>query len=54
MHVLVVSTPKPPIPPSELDWHERHKDEFTAFGLFPGGAIFGQLREAVAAQAAGS
>jgi hypothetical protein len=49
MHVLVVATPQHPIPPTELpgmvdaatDWHERHKDELQAFGLFPGGGGFG-------------
>jgi hypothetical protein len=51
MHVLVVSLPQHPIPPSELpgivdgamDWHSRHKDEFEVFGLFPGGGGFGVL-----------
>jgi hypothetical protein len=49
MHVLVVATPRHPIPPADLpgvvegalDWHERHKDELEAFGTFPGGGGFG-------------
>jgi hypothetical protein len=49
MHVLVVATPQHPIPPAELPglvegaaaWAERHKEDLTAFGLFPGGGGFG-------------
>ena len=51
MHVLVVATPRDPIPPDMLGgmidgalaWYDRYADKFTAFGTFPGGGGFGVL-----------
>ncbi len=48
MNVLVVATPKHPIPPEllggmvdgALAWYERYKDRFQAFGNFPSGGGF--------------
>lgn len=49
MHVLVVATPRFPIPPDELptivdgalEWFDRHRGELEHFGTFPGGGGFG-------------
>jgi hypothetical protein len=49
MHVLVVATPRDPIPPEHLGpmidaslaWYDRYADKFIAFGTFPGGGGFG-------------
>ena len=48
MNVLVVATPRDPIPPDmigpmvdgALAWYERYKDRFQAFGNFAGGGGF--------------
>jgi hypothetical protein len=48
VNVLVVATPKHPIPPEllggmvdgALAWYERYKDRFQAFGNFPSGGGF--------------
>jgi hypothetical protein len=48
MNVLVVATPRDPIPPDMLGpmvdgalaWYERYKDRFQAFGNFAGGGGF--------------
>jgi hypothetical protein len=49
MHVLVIGTPKFPIPPEQLGsvvdgaiaWSEKHADSIEIFGGFPGGGGFG-------------
>lgn len=54
MHVLVVATPKFPIPREELpgmlgaaiEWHERHKDQLESFGTFAGGGGYGVVNVA--------
>ena len=51
MNVLVVATPKHPVPPDQLGpmidgalaWYERYQDRFDAFGNFPGGGGFAVL-----------
>ena len=48
MNVLVVATPKHPVPPDQLgpmidgamEWYERYQNRFQAFGNFPGGGGF--------------
>lgn len=54
MQALVIGLPKFQIPPDQLpsivdgaiDWHERYRDKFTAFGTFPGGGGFGVVEAA--------
>jgi hypothetical protein len=49
MRALVIGRPKFQVPPEQapeivqgaLDWYERYKDSFTAFGTFLGGGGFG-------------
>ena len=51
MHVLVVATPRDPIPPDmlgqmidgSLAWYDRYADKFLAFGTFPAGGGFGVI-----------
>ena len=49
MRVLVVGTPKFPVPPDQLPamadaalaWYQRYQDRMEVFGNFPGGGGFG-------------
>ena len=51
MRVLVVATPRFPVPPEQLPaiidgaiaWVERYQDRFECFGTFPGGGGFGAV-----------
>jgi hypothetical protein len=51
MNVLVVATPRHPVPPEQLGpmvdgalaWYDRYKDRLQAFGNFPGGGGFAVL-----------
>ena len=54
MQALVIGLPRFQIPPDQLpsiadgaiDWYERHRDKFSAFGTFPGGGGFGVVEVA--------
>jgi len=54
MQALVTASPRFQVPPDQLpsivdgaiEWYERYRDKFTAFGTFPGGGGFGVVEAA--------